>query len=91
MEGDEDEMEAADDLLDQQVHSVDVDETVEYLESQGYDGETDSFKQADSVVLVESSSVTESGIELRFLKEDQNAPYTIVDVDDQQDYEVLLE
>jgi hypothetical protein len=92
MEGDyEDEMEAADDLLDQQVHSVEVEDTVEYLEKQGYDGETDSFEQADRVVLVESPSVTDQGIELRFLKEGQDTPYAIVDVDDQEGYEVLLE
>ncbi|MFB6190755.1 MAG: hypothetical protein ABEJ91_04260 [Candidatus Nanohaloarchaea archaeon] len=92
MEGEyEDRIEAADDLMDQQVHDVEVEETIEYLERQGYDGETGSFALADRVLLVESPSVTDSGIELRFLKDDQDTPYAIVDVDDQDEYGVLLE
>lgn len=92
MEGDyEDKMEAADDLLDQQVHGVEVLDAVDYLEGQGYDGETGNLEQADRVILVESPSAIEEGIEFRFLQGDQDTPYAVIDVEDDEDYGWLLE
>lgn len=73
------------------VHDVDVEDAVSYLEDRGYDEETGSLEEADRVVLVESPDVTDAGIELRFLCEGHRTPYTILDVEEPDNYEVLLE
>ena len=75
-----------------QVHDVELDQTLQYLEEDvEYDLDEDLSK-AERVLLVETPEITDSGVEFRFYESSESdEPYTVLEIEDSEDYEVLLE
>jgi hypothetical protein len=75
-----------------QVHDVELDQTLQYLEEDvEYDLDEDLSK-AERVLLVETPEITDSGVEFRFYESSESdEPYTVLEVEDSEHYEVLLE
>lgn len=75
-----------------QVHDVELDQTLHYLEEDvEYDLDEDLSK-AERVLLVETPEITDTGVEFRFYESSvSDEPYTVLEVEVSDDYEVLLE
>lgn len=75
-----------------QVHDVELDQTLQYLEEDAEYDVSEDLSKAERVLLVETPNITETGFEFRFYESSESdEPYTILDVEDSEDYEVLLE
>jgi hypothetical protein len=75
-----------------QVHDVELDQTLQYLEEDAEYDISEDLSKAERVLLVETPDITETGVEFRFYESSKSdEPYTILELEDSEDYEVLLE
>lgn len=74
-----------------QVHDVEVEQTVNYLEDRVEQEQVEELSRADRALLVETPDITETGIEFRFYESSNDrTPYSTLEIES-SDYEVLLE
>lgn len=75
-----------------QVHDVELDQTLQYLEEDVEYELDEDLSKAERVLLVETPEITDTGVEFRFYESSESdEPYTVLEVEDSDDYEVLLE
>lgn len=75
-----------------QVHDVELDQTLQYLEEDVEYELDEDLSKAERVLLVETPEITDTGVEFRFYESSESdEPYTVLEVEDSDNYEVPLE